>query len=155
MNKGIVVIIILTTFSMLFIMACEKEGDGNETKISYNNLTESHQTGKECMSCHQPGGSGEGWFIVAGTVYDELKETPYPNAIIKIYTGPQGSGELVSTIEVDGKGNFYSTENINFDTGLYTLVESNTSTRHMASKITNGNCNSCHGNNHERIWIDN
>lgn len=151
MNKGISVIIMLTTF----LMACEKEGDGNETKISLNNLTESHQTGKECMNCHQPGGSGEGWFIVAGTVYDELKENPFPNTIVKFYTGPQGSGELVKTIEVDGKGNFYSTENINFDNGLYTLVENNTNTRHMASKVTNGNCNSCHGNSHERIWIDN
>ena len=56
-------------------------------------------------------------------------------------------------IQVDGKGNFYTTETIDFGEGLYTLAEGNTNTEHMNSKITSGQCNSCHGISTDRIWI--
>ncbi len=138
------------TIGLVFI-ACEK--DENETKISYYNSTKSHKAGQNCMNCHKSGGSGEGWFTVAGTVYDSTKTSIYPNATIKLYTSPNGVGVLAATIQVDEKGNFYTTEHIDFSNGLYTLAEGNLNTMHMNSAITNGECNSCHGVSTEKIWI--
>ena len=153
MNLSVIKLLVITTIAIIGFQSCEEE-NGNETKISYNNSTESHKAGQDCMTCHKSGGSGEGWFTVAGTVYDESKEQVKPNVIVKLYSGTNGTGDLVATIEVDGKGNFYTTEKINFDNGLYTLVESNTDIQHMTSSITAGSCNSCHGNLFDRIWVN-
>lgn len=63
--------------------------------------------GMNCMDCHKENGGGNGWFVVAGTVfYDSLQVTPYPGATVKLYTGPNGTDTLVHTIEVDTKGIF-------------------------------------------------
>lgn len=137
---------------MAFIISCEKEEGENEKKISRYNETESHNMGQNCMECHKSGGSGEGWFNLAGTVYDEALANPYPNATLKLYTQPNGGGELKYTLEVDGKGNFFTTETIDFGTGLYPSVKGNSQTRNMVSAINNGKCNSCHGSSTDRIW---
>jgi hypothetical protein len=105
------------------------------------------------MSCHQSGGSGEGWFTVAGTVYDSTKTTPFPNATVVFFTGPLGTGNLVLEIEVDGLGNFYTTESIDFGNGSYVLVTGHQETKHMNSKISTGQCNSCHGAITDRISV--
>lgn len=139
--------------TLLLFESCEKEEDeGNEEMISSYNETESHNMGQDCMICHKQGGDGEGWFVVAGTVYDSLKTSTYPNSTVKLFSGPNGTGNLVATIEVDGLGNFYSTNNIDFSSGLFTSVSGNTATEHMNSSITTGNCNSCHGESVDRIW---
>ena len=104
------------------------------------------------MGCHASGGSGEGWFSVAGTVYDSLKTSTYPNATVRLFTGPNGTGNLELTVEVDALGNFYTTENIDFGNGLYTSVEGNSDIIHMNSIVTTGQCNSCHGVSTDRIW---
>ena len=104
------------------------------------------------MNCHVQGGDGEGWFVLAGTVYDSLKTSTLPNSTVKLYSGPNGTGNLVATIEVDGLGNFYTTNSINFGSGLYTSATGNTTTKHMNTAITTGNCNSCHGGSVDRIW---
>ncbi len=127
---------------------------GGETMESSYNDDESHKNGQNCMNCHKSGGPGEGWFNVAGSVYDTSKENPYPNATIRLYTEPNGGGDLVKTIEVDDEGNFYSTADINFGNGLYTLVEGSSSTKHMLSAVTIGTCNSCHGNTVDNIWVE-
>ena len=137
--------------AMLFFASCEKN-ENNETKISSYNETESHNMGQNCMSCHKQGGSGEGWFTLAATVYDSLQTSPYPNSTIKLYTGPNGTGTLKHTIEVDGNGNFYTTQEVNFDAGLYPVVSSNNGTNYMSSPIYSGNCVSCHGNSTSKIW---
>ncbi len=154
MIKERVLIFVIIVFAMLGFQACEKEGSENEANISAYNSTSSHHMGQECMNCHQAGGSGEGWFIVAGTVYDNAKTNTYPNATVKLYTGTNGSGDLVATIEVDGNGNFYTTENVNFGSGLYPVVEGSAGTKAMNSSITTGNCNSCHGNSVNKIWVE-
>lgn len=153
-HKIKIIIAIAFSFTMIIITSsCEKEG-GNKTKISTYGSSESHKAGQNCMSCHQQGGSGEGWFTAAGTVYDSQLNDTYENATVKLYTGPNGTGALKHTIQVDKKGNFYTTELMDFSEGFYTLVEGDVTTNHMISKISNGQCNSCHGSSTDRIWTE-
>ena len=129
---------------ILLTMACEK--DKNKTLVSYFNGNDSHKTGQNCMDCHVSGGSGDGIFTTAGSVYDVDKLNPYTNASIRVYIGPNGTGDLVKTIEGDGKGNFYTTEFLDFSEGLYVSVSGDSGEEeHMVSMVTSGACNSCHG----------
>lgn len=147
-----IVLIFTTLLLILVIASCEKNGE-NETKISSIGSDESHKNGENCMSCHKSGGEGEGWFIVAGSVYDSLKSNPNPNGFVDLYTEPNGGGTLVKHFEVDGLGNFYSTESVNFGAGLYPVVlNSSGKKRFMGSAITSAACNSCHGVSTDRIW---
>jgi len=138
---------------MVVLLSCEKE-NGNETKISTYNSSDSHNTGQNCMNCHTSGGEGEGVFEVAGTVYDSQKTNTYPNATVRLYSGPDGTGDLIATIQVDQLGNFYSTEGINFGSGLFVSVQGETQTRYMPTSLTTGACNSCHGSSVGRIWTE-
>ena len=105
------------------------------------------------MNCHKQGGSGEGWFNVAGTVYKSDLSTTNPNNTVYLYTGPNGTGTLKATIEGDAKGNFHTTESIDFGNGLYPVVKnSNNDTQYMSTSITQGACNSCHGVTEDKIW---
>lgn len=144
--------ILLTVFFLL--ESCKKENEENEYeyKVSSYNGTESHNMGLNCISCHKQGGSGEGWFNIASTVYDSLQTSTYPNCAVKLYTGANGTGILKYTVEVDGMGNFYSTENIDFGSGLYPAVSSPNGTKFMSSSISSGNCTSCHGGSTSKIW---
>jgi hypothetical protein len=150
---------ILKRISIIFLLissgiftACEDE-DGDETKISYYQGKESHRAGEDCMNCHYNGGSGEYWFQIAGTVYDSTLTNIFPNATVKLYSEPNGGGELKNTIEVDALGNFYSTEQIDFGNGLYPTVQGDELNKNMLSSITDGRCNSCHGNSQDVIWV--
>jgi hypothetical protein len=105
------------------------------------------------MNCHKSGGSGDGWFNVAGTVYNSTQTVPYITATIELRTDQSGGGTLVNSIEVDTKGNFYTTEPVEFGTGLYASVVGGVSTEFMQGKITNGACNSCH-DALKRIWVE-
>jgi len=154
---------LLKYLSILFITvfllySCQNENDGDndddEQKISTYFDNDSHNAGQNCMNCHVSGGSGEGNFIAAGTVYDNLKTSIYPNATVKLYSEPNGTGTLKHTIEVDGLGNFYTTSFIDFSNGLYVSVEGNSEIKHMASPITSGQCNSCHGSSTDKIWTN-
>ncbi len=155
MKKFIFIVLSLTFF---FFVSCEKENeneDENETKISRNNTDESHNSGQNCMNCHVSGGGGEGWFILAGTLYDQSLTNTYPNGSVKLTTATGGTGTTVKVIEVDNRGNFYTTESIDFGTGLYvSVVGRNGEQKFMPSKITSGACNSCHGNTTGKIWIE-
>lgn len=152
--KTKVVVLIGIIFSMIFIIeSCKKDKeDENEYKVSKYNDDESHNMGLNCTSCHKQGGSGEGWFNIASTIYDSLQTSTYPNCTVKLYTGANGTGTLKYTVEVDGKGNFYSTENIDFGSGLYPAVTSSNGTKFMSSSISSGNCTSCHGGSTSKIW---
>jgi hypothetical protein len=136
----------------LCLISCEK--GKNETKISKYNSTESHNQGQNCMACHVKGGKGEGYFQVAGTVHDTTLTKYQPNSTVYLYTQQGGQGTLKYTIEVDGLGNFYTTETIDFGSGLYPTVKSSTGERHMSSPITTGTCNSCHGYSTSKLWVD-
>lgn len=136
------------------LQSCEKEG--NETNISHNGSNKSHNMGQNCMQCHRSGGSGEGWFNIAGTVYDSLQHNTKPNGLVKLYTGPDGTGTVKYTIEVDAKGNFHTTDAIDFGSGLYPSVVNSTGggQKFMSASITNGACNSCHNNTEDKIWVN-
>ncbi len=121
---------------------------------SSNGSNKSHNMGMNCMSCHKPSGGEAPAWQVAGTVYDQVLLTPYPNATVNLYTGPNGSGTLKYTIKVDARGNFYTSGNIDFTGGLYPSVTGSTTTNFMSSSITTGACNSCHNTvTMDRIWI--
>jgi len=136
----------------LLMMSCAK---GNETKISTFHDTESHLMGNDCMTCHVKDGGGEGWFTASGTIYDTSLVNTYPNLTIDLFTGANGTGDLVKSIEVDGNGNFYTTKKIDFSQGLYPTVTNNAGVkRSMSFAPTTGACNSCHGVITSKIWAD-
>jgi len=147
---GFLVFIIL-----IISQSCEKENDNeNDPLVSSYGENESHNMGQNCMSCHKQGGNGEGWFNLAGTIYDDLLTNTYPNATVYLFTGPNGTGTQKYTVQVDAKGNFYTTENIDFEDGLYPAVQGNQTPNYMVSSVSNGQCNSCHGVSTENIWTD-
>ena len=92
------------------------------------------------MDCHYTeGGGAEGIFTAAGTIYGNTK-----NSNIELYNSETGA--LVRSIEVDKKGNGYTTEDINFGKGLKVGVrDGNGAIEFMDDKIYTGQCNSCHG----------
>lgn len=147
-----------TTFLLAVIAAfifigqsCTKE-KVSEKKISAHNGKESHNMGTNCMNCHKSGGDGEGWFNIGGTVYDSTKTIALANANVKLFTGPNGTGDLKHTIQVDGLGNFYSTESIDFTSGLFPAVEGPTGTQYMPTATNIGQCYSCHSVTTDKIW---
>ena len=140
---------------LLILTSCEKENEGeNETVISYNRDTESHNEGQNCMSCHRQGGEGEGWFNVAGTIYTQSSNSPLPNGLVELYTGPGGTGTLAYKIEVDAKGNFFTTEDIQFGSGLYPATVHSQFRKYMSGAVTDGQCSSCHGVSTDNIWAN-
>jgi len=117
--------------------------DPNVNRVSAHGLTNSHtddRRGTDCMTCHDT-------YTIAGTVFDLGLENYYADATVYLYDEPNGAGRLVETIEVDGNGNFYTTQSVNFGTGLYPVVVSadGNDTQSMPNSITGGACNSCHG----------
>lgn len=144
----------LSLLTILFILAvsCEKK---NETTISSHFGTESHKMGENCMNCHRDGGDGEGWFIVAGTVYDSVRTNHQANGTMRLYSSPDTSGLLIATVEVDGNGNFYTTEFVDVGIGLYPeITGASGDVRRMQSAAFSGQCNSCHNENTtSRIWV--
>ena len=144
----------LFVFGMLVfaMVSCKKE---NAKVISANSETKSHNMGQNCMNCHKSGGEGKGVFKVAGTVYNAALNQTSSNGTVYLYSGSNGSGTLVATIEVDGKGNFFTTETVDFGSGLYPVVMGPGQDKHyMGSTITNGECNSCHGVSTSKIWVN-
>ena len=144
--------IIITSILIVYgisLQACTK--NAKRVVISKYNSTKSQGMSGNCMTCHKDKGEAkrDGWFTVAGTVYDETSSNVNPNTTIKLYTE---AGDLKHTIEVDAQGNFYSTEAIDFSVGLYPSATGVTSEIHMSFPITTGQCNSCHGNSTGKIW---
>lgn len=161
MKKNILIALTFSPMGIIAVQSCKKEklgsdgqGEG-EIKTSSHGTSESHNMGQNCMNCHKSGGPGEGIFAVAVTVYDSLKTNVYPNATIKLYTLPDGSGQLRATVFVDGKGNFYTTAAVDFSGGLYPSVTGASGiTKYMPISISIGACNSCHGVSADKIWIN-
>lgn len=154
MKNVLGLLLFLTVFA-----SCKKEdsndGDGNTaTNISSHNANESHNMGKNCMNCHNSTGQGKGTFLVAGTLYDDGLVNTYGNGTVKLYSGINATGNLIATIQVDANGNFFTTANVNFGSGLYpTVIGASGQIEHMGKKITTGACNSCHGVSEDRVWV--
>ncbi len=150
---------VLLSVLLVVLAGCGGGGDDNgggnapaetQEKISLNGLTISHtdqRRGQNCMECHFAGNNPI-VYTVAGTVYQLNNFTAlYPNALIKFYSGPNGAGLLLGEIEVDANGNFYTTESMEFSSGVYPAIEgaAGETPIYMGNFITHGECNSCHG----------
>jgi hypothetical protein len=59
------------------------------------------------MNCNKPSGGEAPDWKVAGTIYNESPTASNSNAIVKLYTSPDGTGILKYKIEVEAKGNLY------------------------------------------------
>ena len=154
--KKVIRLFMFLVFSLVLAVSCEKENEreneaGGENKTSSSNSSQSHNMGQNCMNCHKQNGSGEGSFTVAGTVYDSSLANVYTSATVKLYTAPNGGGTLKYMLQVDRKGNFYTSNAVDFTGGLYPVVSGSTATQYMSSSISNGQCNSCHGSSTAKI----
>lgn len=108
----------------------------------------SHLNGENCMQCHQQFGPGTGRFTVGGSLYTERQSaTPIAGGTIELRTAPEGGGEVVLSLEVDAKGNFYSTDPLPFpEAELFPWVRSPSGDggKGMGFPVSSGACNACH-----------
>ena len=149
-NSVLFVVFVATTILISF-NSCEKEGGCGKDNISASGGNKSHNMGQNCMQCHKTGGNGEGCFVVAGTVYDTTITSNLHSGKLELYTGPNGTGSLVHTLQIDSKGNFYTTDNFSVS-GLYPVITGPSGQKqYMGSSITTGQCNSCHGSSTAKI----
>jgi hypothetical protein len=150
-------LILLSSIFILFSVnfaACKKEEKGKGSKSSSYNDTSSHNVGTACMNCHNSGGSNEYWWEVAGTVYKPDGTSLNQNSTVYLFSGVNGTGNLILTLQVDGKGNFYTSSSVNFGSGLYPEVKSSSGeVKFMQESVTSGNCNSCHDST-KRITVN-
>ena len=155
MKKPGLIFVVFAIALVMIIQSCGREG-GNSTNVSQTGGTSSHKTGQNCMNCHCSGGEGSGWFNAAGTVYTADSSSTYANVVVKLYTAPDSLGNqvLVTTINGDAKGNFYTTASINFGSGLYPVVVGAHGTKYMTATITQGACNGCHGVTTGRLYTN-
>lgn len=139
------------TASLISFNSCENR-NCKEDNISASGGHESHNMGQNCMHCHKSGGEGEGCFNVAGTAYDANEINTLSSGKIDFYTDTMGSGNLKYSVYIDGKGNFYTTADMNID-GLYPVITGPTGSKsYMSTSISTGQCNSCHGVSTSKIW---
>lgn len=99
-------IILTLTIFVVSLQSCTPEYEEGGSSIAGSNR--SHNMGKDCMSCHKPGGGEAPTWKVAGTVYNQDGTLTNPNSVIKLFTGPNGTGTLKYTLNLDAKGIFYS-----------------------------------------------
>jgi cytochrome c553 len=159
MHKKIV-LTLSTIILILGINACKHTTLDNlnlteNGNYSTSNSDESRRMSGDCMKCHGAGGSVGDNMTLGGSVYKDNGTGLYPNTKIYLYSGPNGTGQLLKTIEVDGVGNFYSSAKYNFNLALFPVVEGkNGAKRYMGTALTNGSCNSCHGVSTDKITAD-
>jgi len=154
MKRKIIIASVFSFCALLFIESCEDNGC-SKTEVSSFNANESKKMTGNCMGCHSPNGGGSGCFRVGGTAFDSIPgDSAVQNAVVKLYTQPDGGGELVVTLQVDQSGNFYTTSPVSFGSGLYPAIISSAGTRYMPNATVTGACNSCHGVANAKLWAD-
>lgn len=149
---------VIFVFALLLVLyACQHEDEDLPQKheiYSRNYSITSHKPGENCNSCHSVEGTNNYVFRISGTVYDSTKNSTYPNTFIKLYSAPNGVGNILDTIEVDAIGNFYSSSSIDYSKPVYpVVVDKNGIEYRMSSKISHGACNACHGVLTNRIFV--
>jgi hypothetical protein len=140
-------------FTIAFVYYSCNHFDQLTVNNSSHNTSKSHNVGLNCMTCHKKGGGGQGWFYAAGTAFHS-NNSGAKNVTVKLFSEPNGGGNLVKEIPGDLLGNFYTTDIMSFGTGLFPVVEYNGVQSFMSSSITIGACNSCHGISTAKITID-
>lgn len=145
--RNVFSVMLIGLITILF--ACEeKEGsEGEEVGGQSTASGTSHNTGKNCMNCHQ--------FTAAGSVYNKALSSGFQGAVVKLTTQANGAGTVLGTFTVNKSGSFYTSSAINFGTGVYpSVIGSSGNTKYMSSAITTGACNSCHGVSTSKIWAE-
>jgi hypothetical protein len=141
-------------FGLGFLGSCKKSSACQEENISSAGSNRSHNKGMNCMQCHTSGGEGEGCFNVAGTVYQADLQNTVSSGKVELFTGPNGTGTLKYTIDIDNKGNFFTTASADYN-GLYPKVTGPSGTSiSMSSPLSTGACNSCHGASIAKIGVN-
>ncbi len=139
MTKFPAVLVALLALGLVF--ACEHENENEEGESSHN-------TGKNCLGCHSE-------FKLAGSVYNSALSSPLSGVQITVTSEPNGAGTVLATLTSDSKGNFHTSGNLNFGTGVYVSAEGASGTpKYMGEAITSGACNSCHGSSTSKIWAE-
>ena len=139
---------------LVTLVSCKKSWACHEENISSAGGDDSHNQGQNCMQCHNSTGEGEGCFNVAGTLYQSDLLNTQNGGKVELFTEANGGGTLKYTIDIDSKGNFYSTAAIDFQ-GLYPKITSLTgATIAMNSSLSSGACNSCHGASTIKLGLD-
>lgn len=155
MSKFLIALLFIGLTAMV-IQSCEINGCSKGSMVSNTSGKDSKRMVGNCMQCHGPNGSGRGCFTIGGTVYDTTLTVTNPEAVIRLYTQPNGGGQLVATLDINRSGNFFTTSIINFGNGLYPVIYSKASSEvlYMPQSTVTGACGSCHGPINPRIWID-
>ena len=149
--NSVLLVAFIVMGSVMTFYSCKKGEKCGETNKSISGGHESHNFGMDCMNCHKSGGEGKGCFSVAGSVSKMNTTSPVISGFVKLFTQPNGGGILKYTIPIDSKGNFYSTDNIEYS-GLYpVIVGSSGSQFSMSSPISTGACNTCHTGSNKLI----
>lgn len=119
---------------------CKKWTQKNtDAEISKHGDDEGHKKGQNCMNCHYTEGEGDGAFSLGGSVYGNPGD-----GMVYLYT--DWNLPPVDSVEIDADGNVYTTEAIDFGDGYHVSVKSGSgAVKQMTDKITNGQCNLCHG----------
>ncbi len=140
-------VFLLLVFGITFgLFACEDE-DGEEFEGQSNISGTSHNTGKDCMSCHR--------FTASGSIYNKALSSVFPGAVIKITSQADGAGTVLGTFTTNKSGSFYTSGPINFGSGIFvSVIGSSGNIKHMSSSITLGACNSCHGTSTSKVWAE-
>ncbi len=138
--------LVIAAVFLLFQAGCFSDNGDDES----SGFT-SHNTGNNCLQCHTAGGSGDGIFTAAGSVYHTDGTTPYGGVTVNLMNGSIVAATMVS----DNNGNFYTGGTLDFGSGLTPSVVTSGGTRTMPSTINNGGCNQggCHDSN-RRIVAD-
>ena len=148
----------LILIALLFsFMGCKKTTGTNKTATSTHNSTSSKNMSGVCQNCHTSGTSTSGWWTVAGAVYTKDFSSVSPNGTLYFYSQPNGQGTLRATLEVDGKGLFYTSNVLPIfppDTSYVQIVGAFGDIQNMVQFVTSGNCNSCHGVTRQKIWVN-
>lgn len=151
--------IFLSLILATFFAACSHYDELQKNpKQSTAGDDESHNTGQDCMSCHNNSSneaSGEGWWNVAGSVYNS--GSPANNVTVELWTGKKGTGYKILSLVSDKKGNFYTNKIINFNGGCYARVISGSKVEDMDQMFAgNKSCSSsnCHGGIQSKIDIN-
>lgn len=152
-------IILLSLVGSLIIIGCSHYDELQKNpKQSSAGEDESHNSGQDCMSCHNKSGSeaaDEGWWNVAGTVYNN--NSLANNVTVELWSEPNGGGFKILSLTSDKKGNFYTNKILNFNGGCYPVIISGSKRKAMISKFMGGmSCSnaSCHGGLIDRLNIN-
>lgn len=148
----------LFVIAILFAAGCggsggdsDSDSDSDSEMISELGETDSHRAGQDCQQCHDE-------LTVAGTVYDAGNPTEVkPDVLVRLHAQADQSSTLVAEVEVDAKGNFYTTAPIAFGTGLYAVVvDGADASLFMMTPVTanDGACNDCHDGNTVPVIFD-